>query len=98
MRKADKAKSIAAILEQYFPDPIVPLDHTDNYSLLIAVLLSAQCTDIRVNQVTPFLFEKAKTPAEMLALGEEKCKGHYKALWAITLKGKEYNWTLKNTH
>ena len=74
MRKADKAKSIAAILEQYFPDPIVPLDHTDNYSLLIAVLLSAQCTDIRVNQVTPFLFEKAKTPAEMLALGEENVR------------------------
>ena len=52
-------------LEELYPDPPIPLDHTDPYTLLIAVLLSAQCTDARVNQVTPTLFELANTPQSM---------------------------------
>ncbi|MBS0620723.1 MAG: endonuclease III [Verrucomicrobia bacterium] len=63
-----KVKAISQILDTLFPSPGIPLEHTDPYTLLIAVLLSAQCTDARVNQVTPALFAKAKTPREMLEL------------------------------
>jgi endonuclease-3 len=60
-----KAKRIAAMLETLYPEIPIPLDHKDPYTLLIAVLLSAQCTDVRVNKVTPFLFAKANTPEKM---------------------------------
>jgi endonuclease-3 len=63
-----RAKQIQKILDHYFPDPKPPLLHTDNYTLLIAVLLSARNTDAKVNQITPHLFKKAKTPEEMVLL------------------------------
>ena len=72
MRKSEKREKIAQLLNQYFPNPDVPLDHKDPYTLLIAVLLSAQCTDERVNQVTPFLFKKASNPLEMGKLRQEE--------------------------
>ncbi|MBA2320280.1 MAG: endonuclease III [Deltaproteobacteria bacterium] len=65
MKKREVASRIAAILDAHFPDPPVPLDHRDAYTLLVAVLLSAQCTDVRVNQVTPGLFARAATPDAM---------------------------------
>jgi endonuclease-3 len=68
MKRADKAQRIQAILDGLYPSPPVPLDHTDPYTLLVAVLLSAQCTDVRVNQVTPALFARARTPQEMVRL------------------------------
>lgn len=68
MNKKAKAEIIKKILEEFFPNPPIPLHHQDPYTLLIAVLLSAQCTDARVNKVTPVLFEKANTPAAMLKL------------------------------
>ncbi|MDZ7878228.1 MAG: endonuclease III [Saprospiraceae bacterium] len=68
MRKKDKATQIAAILEALYPETPIPLDHKDAYTLLVSVLLSAQCTDVRVNQVTPFLFEKADNPYKMVQL------------------------------
>ena len=74
MRKKEKAKAIAQILEDLYPETPIPLDHTDSYTLLIAVLLSAQCTDIRVNQVTPFLFEKADNPHKMIQLEVDEIK------------------------
>ena len=55
--KAAKADHIVQILEELYPETPVPLDHTDSYTLLIAVLLSAQCTDARVNKITPHLFD-----------------------------------------
>ena len=61
-------KQIQKILEHYFPDPKPPLHHSDSYTLLIAVLLSARNTDAKVNQVTPHLFKLAKTPEEMVLL------------------------------
>ncbi len=70
MLKSERVAYISSELDRLFPDPPVPLAHTDAYSLLIAVLLSAQCTDERVNQVTPALFALARTPAEMAALEE----------------------------
>lgn len=61
-------KKIQRILDTLFPNPEIPLHHTDPYTLLIAVILSAQCTDARVNTITPFLFAKASTPQEMVNL------------------------------
>lgn len=69
-----KAKRIAVILEELYPEIPIPLDHKDPYTLLVAVLLSAQCTDVRVNQVTPFLFEKANTPEAMVTLDVEEIR------------------------
>lgn len=65
MKRQDKAARIQTILDERFPKPPIPLDHDDAFTLLIAVLLSAQCTDVRVNQVTPALFARANTPAAM---------------------------------
>lgn len=70
--KIKMAKQIQAILDRLFPNPTIPLNHQSPYTLLIAVLLSAQCTDARVNQVTPYLFAKASTPQEMIALSIEE--------------------------
>jgi len=71
MKKADKVALILETLQAYYPNPPVPLDHRDPYTLLIAVLLSAQCTDHRVNTVTPALFEAANTPAQMVQMQVE---------------------------
>jgi endonuclease III len=68
MTKKQKANAILDILENFYPETPVPLDHKDAYTLLISVLLSAQCTDVRVNKVTPFLFEKADNPYKMIEL------------------------------
>jgi endonuclease-3 len=68
MTKAEKARRIGAILDDLYPLPDVPLEHEDPYTLLIAVLLSAQCTDERVNRTTPALFARARTPAQMVKL------------------------------
>ncbi len=74
MKLQDKAKKIQGILDRLYPAPPVPLDHSDPYTLLIAVLLSAQCTDVRVNQTTPLLFARAKTPAAMVELTPEQIR------------------------
>jgi len=68
MKKKDAVEFILTELEQLYPDPPVPLDHSDAYTLLIAVLLSAQCTDARVNTVTPKLFALANNPHDMVKL------------------------------
>ena len=65
MTRAEKAGRILEVLERLYPSPPIPLDHTDPYTLLVAVLLSAQCTDVRVNQVTPALFARAREPFAM---------------------------------
>jgi endonuclease-3 len=66
------AEKIAKILDELFPHPEIPLTHKDPYTLLIAVLLSAQCTDMRVNLITPHLFEKADTPQKMIQLSPKQ--------------------------
>jgi len=68
VKRSEKAARIQQILDRLYPDPPVPLHHADPYTLLIAVLLSAQCTDARVNKTTPILFARAHTPAEMVRL------------------------------
>jgi endonuclease-3 len=74
MTKKEKAKYIIEELENLYPETPVPLDHTDAYTLLIAVLLSAQCTDVRVNLITPALFAKANNPFDMIKLSVEEIK------------------------
>lgn len=68
MTKKEKAKYILTELEKLYPETPIPLDHTDTYTLLIAVLLSAQCTDARVNTITPLLFKRADNPFDMVKL------------------------------
>lgn len=68
MTRAQKAARISELLNKLYPDPAPPLDHRDAYTLLVAVLLSAQCTDERVNLVTPELFALASSPQEMAQL------------------------------
>jgi endonuclease-3 len=68
MKKKEKAEFIITELEKLYPTTPIPLDHKDSYSLLIAVLLSAQCTDERVNKVTPSLFKLADNPFDMVKL------------------------------
>ncbi|MBF2753897.1 MAG: endonuclease III [Gammaproteobacteria bacterium AqS3] len=74
MRKSERAEYLAAELDRLFPEVPIPLDHKDPYTLLIAVLLSAQCTDVRVNQVTPKLFARADTPEAMVTLSVEEVR------------------------
>ena len=74
MTKKEKATFIINELENLFPETPIPLNHSDPYTLLIAVLLSAQCTDERVNKITPLLFKKGPTPFEMVKLSVEEIK------------------------
>ena len=74
MTKPEKANYIVQELEKLYPTVDVPLDHKDPYTLLIAVLLSAQCTDVRVNKITPILFKRADNPYDMIKLSVEEIK------------------------
>ena len=74
MNKSEKINYIIDTLELLFPEVPIPLDHKDPYTLLIAVLLSAQSTDIGVNKVTPILFKKADNPYDMVKLSVEEIR------------------------
>lgn len=76
MTRQEKAAKILEILEGLYPETPVPLDHRDPYTLVLAVLLSAQTTDKKVNEVTPALFDRAPTPSEMVKLSVDEIK-HY---------------------
>ena len=71
MKRSEKAERIVDMLEELYPETPVPLDHTNHFELLVAVLMSAQTTDLKVNQVTPALFAKANTPQKMAELPVE---------------------------
>ena len=79
MRRQEKAERILQILQSLYPEPPIPLDHKDPYTLLIAVLLSAQCTDEQVNKVTPGLFAAADDPERMAALGVDTILHHIRS-------------------
>ena len=72
MKKTEKVQFVIKTLEKLYPKVKPPLNHKDSYTLLIAVLLSAQCTDARVNKITPLLFSLADSPYEMIKLSEKK--------------------------
>jgi endonuclease-3 len=77
-----------ARLEQHYPETPIPLDHSDPFTLLIAVLLSAQCTDKKVNEVTPALFAAGPNPAAMAALAEQTILGHIRVLGLAKTKAR----------
>ena len=72
MTKKEKVDFVISTLKKIYPQIPIPLDHSDPYTLLIAVLMSAQSTDVRVNKITPLLFKKAKTPQDMVKLSVEE--------------------------
>jgi endonuclease-3 len=95
MRRREKADRIGEVLDDLYPHPGVPLDHTDPYTLLVAVALSAQTTDKKVNQVTPALFAIASTPAEMAALDPATILGVIREIGLAPTKAKNI-WTAAN--
>lgn len=86
--KAGKVADIIRILEELYPDPNIPLDHTDAYTLLISVLLSAQCTDERVNKTTPALFARANNPFDMVKMSPEEIREIIKPCGLSPMKSK----------
>lgn len=74
MTKQEKVQYVIDELERLYPTVPIPLDHTSDYTLLVAVLLSAQCTDVRVNQITPLLYAKADNPFDMVKLEVEEIR------------------------
>ena len=88
MRKPERAALILKRLEELYPETPVPLDHSDAFTLLVAVLLSAQCTDKKVNEVTPALFAAGPDPAAMAALSEATILDHIRQLGLARTKAK----------
>ena len=80
MKKAEKVTRIAEMLDELFPEQPIPLEHRDPYTLLVAVMLSAQTTDKKVNEVTPGLFDLADTPEAMAALDTTEILAHIRVL------------------
>ena len=88
MLRKERAAYIQNRLQQLYPETPIPLDHKDPYTLLIAVLLSAQCTDVRVNQVTPLLFARADTPQDMVKLSVKEIKEIIRSCGLSPMKSK----------
>ncbi len=88
MTKQEKVDFVINTLNQLYPTIPLPLDHKDPYTLLIAVLLSAQCTDVRVNQITPLLFAKADNPYDMIKLSVEEIRAIIRPVGLSPMKSK----------
>ncbi|WP_415409999.1 endonuclease III [Synechococcus sp. A10-1-5-9] len=88
MKKRERAAVVLERLNAHYPEPPIPLDHSDPFTLLIAVLLSAQCTDKKVNEVTPALFAAGPTPEAMAALEEAEILSHIRQLGLAKTKSR----------
>ena len=88
MTKAEKVAFVIEKLQELYPEIPVPLEHTDPYTLLIAVLMSAQSTDVRVNQITPLLFGKANNPYDMVKLSVEEIRDIIRPVGLSPMKSK----------
>jgi len=88
MTKQEKVEFVINTLNELYPEIPIPLDHKDPYTLLIAVLMSAQSTDVRVNQITPLLFEKADNPYDMIKLSIEEIRDIIKPVGLSPMKSK----------
>lgn len=88
MKKAEKVEFVINTLKEIYPSVSIPLDHYDPYSLLIAVLLSAQCTDKRVNQITPILFDRADNPYDMVKLSIDEIRDIIRPVGLSPMKSK----------
>jgi len=88
MLKQEKVQFVIDTLQEKYPEIPIPLDHKDPYTLLIAVLLSAQCTDVRVNKITPLLFAKADNPFDMIKMSVEEIKAIIRPCGLSPMKSK----------
>ena len=88
MTKSEKVQFVIDTLKKLYPEIPIPLDHKDPYTLLIAVLMSAQSTDVRVNKITPLLFEKADNPYDMVKLSVEEIREIIKPVGLSPMKSK----------
>lgn len=88
MTKQEKVEFVINTLNQLYPEIPIPLEHRDPYTLLIAVLMSAQSTDVRVNQITPLLFERADNPYDMVKLSVEEIRNIIKPVGLSPMKSK----------
>jgi endonuclease-3 len=88
MTKTEKVEFVIKTLKELYPEIPIPLDHKDPYTLLIAVLLSAQSTDVRVNQITPLLFQRADNPYDMVKLTIEEIRDIIKPVGLSPMKSK----------
>ena len=88
MNKQEKVQFVINTLNELYPEIPIPLDHKDPYTLLIAVLMSAQSTDVRVNQITPLLFERADNPYDMIKLSIEEIREIIKPVGLSPMKSK----------
>jgi len=88
MNKSERVQFVLSTLEELYPETPIPLNHSDPYTLLIAVLLSAQCTDERVNQITPLLFAKANNPTDMLKLSVDEIQNIIRPCGLSPMKSK----------
>ncbi|MEC8389740.1 MAG: endonuclease III [Planctomycetota bacterium] len=88
MLKKERAEYVSKRLDELYPDPPIPLDHTDSFTLLVAVVLSAQCTDKKVNEVTPALFARASDPQSMSKLPASKVQSLIQTLGLAPQKAK----------
>ena len=95
MKRREKADRIGEILDELYPEPPIPLDHTDPYTLLVAVALSAQTTDKKVNEVTPQLFAVARTPEQMAMLDPDTIHGIIREIGLAPTKAKNL-WLMAN--
>jgi endonuclease-3 len=88
MNKSERVQFILSTLEELYPETPIPLNHSDPYTLLISVVLLAQCTDERVNQITPLLFAKANNPTDMLKLSVEEIQNIIRPCGLSPMKSK----------
>lgn len=95
MKRREKADRIGEILDELYPDPPIPLHHSDPYTMLVAVALSAQTTDKKVNEVTPALFAVASTPEQMAALDPSTILGYIREIGLAPTKAKNL-WLMAN--
>jgi len=95
VKRSDKAERLGEILDELYPNPPIPLDHTDPYTLLVAVALSAQTTDKKVNEVTPRLFAVASTPEQMASLDPDQILAIIREIGLAPTKAKNL-WLMAN--
>jgi len=88
MKKSEKVDFVINTLKELYPEIPIPLDHKDPYTLLIAVLLSAQSTDVKVNQITPLLFERADNPWDMIKMNADQIREIIKPVGLSPMKSK----------
>tara|TARA_Y100001980_G_C14510178_1_gene285656 strand:+ start:562 stop:1176 length:615 start_codon:yes stop_codon:yes gene_type:complete len=88
LRLRQKVEYIASKLDELYPNPEIPLDHENNFTFLIAVMLSAQSTDKKVNEITPKLFSKANTPEKMMKLEESQIRDYIREIGLAPTKAR----------